>query len=382
MPEIWIPYGKVEVPIDIKTENLDQFIENNNEEIIKPEWNAIPEIKEKTIVIITENSITTEKAVIEFLKNQIEKKTDLKKIHFSSNQNYPNLRRALSQFEMQLNQLSQELVDISTQDGVKIKGPKELVEYKNKIVISEIGLDPLFGFSGGPISLLKLLDRKLIGEAFNRRIENTPSSGKETRSSEFASSIISNIEGIMSIETLPQENDELEAIIGKIETGHLISKKKFQQKYEIKTPDKKLITVISPGGSPNDDTLLKTLNALFNSVSIIPNNGTVILCGECSLGIGSESLWKKIIGDINFKQLIKEEKYIEGLETIMFLEELKKESSISLVSTLPNLYVDKLNINRYSKVNDALEDNLSKYKSRTKVRIIPKASRTIFNNGI
>ncbi len=66
----------------------------------------------------------------------------------------------------------------------------------------------------------------------------------------------------------------------------------------------------------------------------------------------------------------------------MFLEELKKESSISLVSTLPNLYVDKLNINRYSKVNDALEDNLSKYKSRTKVRIIPKASRTIFNNGI
>ena len=41
MPEIWIPYGKVEVPIDIKTENLDQFIENNNEEIIKPEWNTI-----------------------------------------------------------------------------------------------------------------------------------------------------------------------------------------------------------------------------------------------------------------------------------------------------------------------------------------------------
>ena len=43
---------------------------------------------------------------------------------------------------------------------------------QDKIVISEIGLDPLFGFSGGPISLLKLLDRKLIGEAFNRRIEN------------------------------------------------------------------------------------------------------------------------------------------------------------------------------------------------------------------
>ena len=379
MPEIWIPYGKVEIPINIKTENLEQPIENNNnEQIIRPEWDIIPEIKEETILIITENSITTEKATVEFLRSQIEKKVDLKKIHVLSHQNFPSLRKTLSQFEIPLNQLSQKLVDISIQERIPIKGPKELMEYKNKIVISEIGLDPLFGFSGGPISILKILDKKIMAEAFKRRTEDKPASGKETRSSEFATSIINNIEGITSIETLPQENNELELTIGKVEECHVISKKKFQQNYEMKIPDKKLITVISPGGAPYDDTLLKTLNALFNSASIIPNNGTIILCGECSLGIGSESIWRRITDDINFKRLIKEEKYIENLEAIMFLEELKKEASISLISTLPNLYVDKLNINRYPKVNDAVEYNASKYKSRTKVRIIPKASKTIF----
>ena len=71
----------------------------------------------------------------------------------------------------------------------------------------------------------------------------------------------------------------------------------------------------------------------------IKNQGLIILVAECMGGLGSETFQKLIDGRITPEKIKNASKYEDGMENLMYMSEVQKNSQIALASILPELYV-------------------------------------------
>ncbi len=381
MPEIWLQYGRVEVPLDIKAENLTRVVEFKEFSLVEPDWSQVPKIDQETLVVVCELTPSTEKALTAFLdrQKQIGGMLNLAKV-VSSRRNLSSLRRLLSAYELAPSQFSQEFSELGAADSVQVKAPKEFTAYKKKIVISQVGFDPMFGFTGGAVSLLKCLNEALVGEAFARRSSDEPVSGAETSTSKFASQVADLVEGVFSLETLALEKGLMSLYFGDCRWAHQIACQTLRQVRTETLRSRPAAIAVSPGGRPYDDTLASSLTALFNVSGCVSERGAAILLAECGGGLGCEALWLNALGRLNLASFLGRRDYVEGLELAMFLESAKEHFSLTLVSTLPKFYVEKLGFTPAMKSSDAVSSVLSRHGSRTHIMVVPKAFDTFMES--
>ncbi|MFQ6010645.1 MAG: hypothetical protein ACE5KG_00525, partial [Nitrososphaerales archaeon] len=167
MPEIWLPYGNVEVPLDIRSENLGELIENNSPTIDHDQ--LLAKIKDLSLdqevqLILPEISTN----ILSLLQVILEMHADSRKIEIlCKREDRDPIKRAIDPKEYPINPLGSGVLDLAknTKDG-------------SKILLSEVGFNPVFGFSGGPLSLAMEVDgREKFVEAYNKEV---PSPGDET----------------------------------------------------------------------------------------------------------------------------------------------------------------------------------------------------------
>ncbi|MGI0062622.1 MAG: transcriptional regulator, partial [Nitrosotalea sp.] len=166
-----------------------------------------------------------------------------------------------------------------------------------------------------------------------------------------------------------------------VATGHpssTFSLSKSLSSLTISETEKHRVAIVSTGKETSDETLSRSLSSIWNCSGAIKEEGLVILLAECKTGLGSEAIQQYAEGRMNLEKLKNPSKYVDGMEDLLFLTEMRKKFGIGIVSILPYLYTkNKLELIPFSGAKETIDYVLKTYGDRQKIIIIPDGSHTL-----
>ncbi|MDC0194165.1 transcriptional regulator [Candidatus Nitrosopelagicus sp.] len=358
MPEIWLNYGNNDVVLDILAENLEA----------KP---------------VFDNKPMTESLISEKLESiDLSKPIEIALLNYTDSVQ-TILRKIFEKCENKSISKPKLLVDKRILPLVKSQNPEDLsiIEFgqdeltdSDLIFVSEMEFDGLFGFETNSTRLTKHFGKSKMLEAFKKRNGDNPNPGQIVPSIQVANNFVDSFE-ISSIEIVSNLNGIIDFSIGHpkstMSLSNLFSKSCSQNLEAQKT------FILSTGKYASNQTLSRSLPSLWNCYSVVKNQGLVILLSECLNGLGSEALQQFIDGRLGIEKIKNASQYIDGMENLLYLNEIQKKIQIGLVSILPETYVKKLNMIPFDGVKKGMDYILKNQGIRQKVKIIDDGARTI-----
>jgi len=368
MPEIWLRYGTTDVVLDIKFENIANQVSSTFQ---------VPLEQEDVKTTITSSIPLTDKMLILGLSTSNAAAKTIRML--AQEAHTKGLSFTIDVPHKFASTLRANLTDIDTISVNRIDYRslnERMGKFQNTVIVSSVAYDPLFGFSGAPTALLRNLLVDHMADAFNARKDNTPAPGIEGNPLKIATSAVEDIPAL-SIE-LVANGDNLRGIhIGGIKEAF---NKAIEQLQSISTVEAEMVkcAIISASDEAcSHSTLATALNSLWNSIHIIKERGTAILFAEAREGVGGGALQMYIEGKLKQEHL-RLSPYIDGLEHLLFMEELRVKYDVGLVSTLPYYYTKtKLGFMTYSGTKDVLQKLQEKHGKNFKTLILSNADITL-----
>ncbi len=365
MPEIWLPYGTVEVPLKIKAENLGKIHTPNtkplDENSIKSKIKEL-ELSGNTLILVSE----AEEASASLIKAVVNASSESSK---PSSVTVGAERSLHSWVRKACEGLNVNTKVFTTSEASEA----EVQQYDTKLLVSKVSFNPLFGFLGGPVTLLKTLRPNFIAEAFKRTRSSEPRPGEETEASFYAYSEAERLQ-MLGLEYISINDVLVDMAVGDLVKAH----KQISQtlvdlcKIGLSSPPEAIIA--SAGSRKSASTLASALDTLWNITKPIEDS-VIVFFAECIDGLGSEALRLAATRDI--EPYLSQGNYIEGLESIIYLRWLMKKTKPALLSTLPKYYVNRLGFDHLRSASDALPYILKQRGARAKIHVFPLAEATL-----
>ncbi len=359
MPEFWIPYGEIEIVIDLKSENLSFFGEPNwvKEPILNFDFLS----NKERILLSFYKFFPSVRKFLEQVKDLLKGKEVL---ILTEDENKYDVKRIFEGLNVKFLSLGE--------DTRELKGTQ-------RIFINQFGFDALFGFSSSYSSFFRMIDKRGMIKIIKALKEIIPMAGKEAESFQIIKDSLK-MESWVSVELLPSKEDFLIGFYGDLEYSYEKAKEALMNNYAIEAKRFKGL-ILSPGYGIYSSNLSLGLKALWNTYASLEENSPVILACEASDGLGSQALEYLIYDKLDLNSLEKDY-YVEGLEDILFLKALK-EKNLMIVSTLPHFYTQaKLGFQTFDSVKDAVNYVLTTYGAKSKLAIIPHAFNTLLKPSI
>lgn len=359
MPEIWLNYGVSEVVLDIKAENLEHNIDSEGKNL------RDSELAEKLLGGL-----------------DLSKPIELVVLHHSK-----NIHKVISTLFTACEQKSlpfpRILADKKILDLVKAGLPEgsTISEFADAnlteshlVFTSEIDLDGLFGFETISTRLLRRFGQENMLAAYAKRKGNLPTPGQPTENIAEAKKFTDSFE-IIGIEILANSKGIVDVSIGHPSRTMEISK--ALESSAIRDIGQHKAMIISTGKYASNDTLGHSLSSLWNCYGSIKPGGIAILLGECMGGLGYESLERFIEGRLDVERIKNPTRYVNGMESLLYLSEIKKIFQIGMVSVLPELYTKKMGMIPMRGAKYGLDYILKTQGSRQKVSIVSDGARVL-----
>lgn len=376
MPEIWLKYGSTDVVLDIRFENLASQVSSGlqalPEEQIKSALDAVP-VTDNMLVLALSSSKASAKAVSAIFENAKAK-------GFASVAVDVPTRLAGS---MRANLAA--LVPDPQAQAVSINRieyhslAERMSKFQSTVIVSQMAYDPLFGFAGAPSALVRSMYPEKMAEAFSAKPSNVPAPGVEGAPLKVA---LGAVEGL---QTTSVELVAGSAAIAGVHTGTVpeaFSKAlaQFKATTEVQVDSVKSAIMSASNESGMHSTLSSALNSLWNTVHAVKDGGSAVLLAECREGLGGGALQAYVEGRLSQEQ-ISSAPYSEGLEHLIYMQELKQKKELALVSTLPHYYATKLGFMTFGGARDALESMLAKHGRSHKALVVADADITMLRTG-
>ena len=370
MPEIWLGYGDSEIILDIKYENILN--------IIKPEINPLDQVKISSSI---RNNLNLQNSTLILITTPFPRMWEIIKI----SRDLANESRIESvdilllskPFSFKLRQdISKETFDIARIESEEVL--KKISQYKNIILMDKIEYDPVFGFSGSPAKLIKKCYPQVMNQIYASVIGEPPKPGLCGEALKISIEVLSK----MDCQLIHVLSDRYR--IASIYFGHHISSfmtaiSSFQEETSITSDYSKSAFISGNSTYSSQITLGNSLNLLWNNCHSVTDGGTIVLLSENRGGINEGAISKYVEGRLDLNGLDKY-KYIYELEHINFLQVLREKYEIILISTLPQVYLNKLGIKSISKIKDGLDWIIKKNGKFSKTNIIPTSEITKVTN--
>ena len=357
MPEIWLNYGATNVVLDIRAENLDQQLESKgnflNDSEIGEKLDGLDLSKPIELVVL--NNSNSVKKTIKAIFEKCEQKSVQKP-------------RILTDKKM-VNLIKEYLPE-----GSSVAEFSDEISNSSLVFVGEMEFDGLFGFETIATRLIKKFGKESMLSAYEKRKENLPVPGQETENIKIAQNFADGFE-ITAIEIAPNSKGIVDLSVGHPTSTMSISKS-FLASAE-NTVEKHRTLMISTGKDSSNDTLGRSLTALWNCNKAIKDNGLGILLAECTNGIGSEAIQQYLEGRMSLDRLKKPAKYVNGMEDLLFLTEIQKRFQVGMVSILPEFYLKKLNIISFAGIKRAMDHILKTQGIKQKVAVVSDAARLL-----
>jgi hypothetical protein len=360
MPEIWLSYGPTDVVLDVRAENLEKQIEsgsvNLSDSEIASKLESLDMSKPPEFVIM-EYSKTIQK-IISILLDVCTKKS-LPKPKFLVDKSNLNFIK---------NVFSDPTISISEFDASQFSNA-------NLIFIGEMEFDGLFGYDTISTKLLRRFGKDNMLEAYEKREGNLPLPGYDLQTMQVAKKFTDGFE-ISSIEIVANQTGIIDVATGHPSSAFSLSKS--MSSLTISEAEKHRVAIVSTGKETSNETLSKSLSSIWNCSGAIKEEGLVILLAECKTGLGSEAIQQYVEGRMNLEKLKNPSKYVDGMEDLLFLTEIRKKFGIGIVSILPYLYTkNKLEMIPFSGAKETIDYVLKTYGERQKITIIPDGSHML-----
>ncbi|MEM3084385.1 MAG: hypothetical protein QXU32_09965 [Nitrososphaerales archaeon] len=358
MPELWLKYGSTEVVLDIKAENLLDYVTETEQHASDAQVNAILDtvpVNGNTQITILDPSLQIAKLSL-LLSDNI-KKRGIQQITIYAPTSIMSMYRSIFQ-------------DRNVQVS---KLPDDLDNLNGKILLSKTSFDPLFGYAGAATSLLRYFGKEKMLDAYKARAGDLPKCGVLNNALSMAHKF-SDLD-TTCIEAVMGAHGFADIIVGKPAETHMKAISKLEEIGKVEV-EKTKAAIISSGNGYS--TLSYAMNALWNCLDSVKDDSSLTLLAECKDGFGSEALQMFVEGKISLEDAYKPAEYIEGLENILYLSEVGKKYDLALVSTLPDYYVkNRLGLKTFRRMKDVLHNILNVYGTRQKVLVVADASKVM-----
>lgn len=365
MPELWLNYGSTDIIVDLKVENLS-LIENSNfdilnDEILDQEIESIQLDDNSTIVPLDASNSTVQ------LVSRLIALAETRGIKVSI-ESIPNTRKQL------VNKLqTQSIATIEKND----EHFQNLIGDKNTLFISKTNIDPLFGYSGTPVILLREFEQDKMNEAFQSRTDNLPHPSMIGPPIEIANKISEGMNA-KSIEIVSNNSGINNLYYGNILESFQNAIKKLESLAIETEQELKSLIVGTNTDTNSSSTLSGSLNLLWNSVNVLKKNAIVVMVSENNKGFGTKAVEKFAYGEIKLEDY-KNSTYLEGLEHIMFINELREKYNVAILSSLPKYYLKEIfGLDVFSNIQEAAERILQMNGKSHKISIIQDPNIAIF----
>lgn len=344
MPEIWLRYGTTDVVLDIKFENLASQVTSSfpalPEEEVRNAVSSVP-VTDNMLVLALSSSKAASRTIAILAEAARAK-------GFTFTIDVPqkiagSLRSGLAGDEtLSINRIDYQ----SLHERVK--------KFQSMVVVSNVVYDPLFGFGGAPVAILRHLHGEKMAEAFGARKGNMPAPGIEGEPLKVA---LSAVEGTTatSIEIVSSGNGISGVHTGSIPEAFGKAVAQLKSISEVQVDPAKCAVISASSEAGTHLTLAGSLNSLWNSIHAVKEGGSAILVAENREGIGGGALQMYVEGRLKPEQVMLSP-YIEGLEHLIYIQELRQKYELGLASTLPHYYAkSKLGFSTYAGMKDILE---------------------------
>lgn len=367
MPEIWLRYGTTDVVLDIKFENLANQISSTfqvplQQDVKTAITSGVP-LTDKMLFLGLSGSKAATK-IIMMLAEEAHTRG------FSFTIDVPHkiastLRANLTGIETtSINRIGYQSLN------------ERMAKFQNTIIVSSVAYDPLFGFAGAPTTLLRNLLADQMAEAFKARKDNRPAPGVEGDPLKIATSAVESTPAI-SIELVANGDNMVGIHIGSIKEAFDKAIAQLQSISIVEAEPVKCAIISASDEASIHSTLASALNSLWNSIHIVKEGGTAILLAETREGVGGGALQMFIEGRLKPEQLHLSP-YIDGLEHLLFIEELRPKYEMGLASTLSHYYTKtKLGFTTYSGTKNILQKVQEKHGKNFRTLVLSNADITL-----
>jgi len=361
MPELWIPYGPVETLVTIQAENLGVVVES------RPEGEAGPQESHGALLEGVSSLFICDTAppTLELLHELVQAIASAQSLRVFSavpkrvESSLPELKGRVSTLPPPI-QVDEESVTLT----------HELSEGGSKLFIATGRPDPLFGLVDAKVQASLNWIANSHHVAARERKEMEPSPFLKTASYSRVEGFIEGVRDARYATVVPR-GGRLRSVL--VDAPFDAVKSLFVTA-EV-PPSKGLI--IGAGGAGYDDTLSGAIRGVWGAVPGLRKSGSLLLVAECSEGLGSPALEMLATGRLTGDAERKKGRYVEGLEEISYLNRLKEDYDVLLLSALPEIYAkSKLGLSTARGSGEAVGRLLNKTGRTARINVVGRASES------
>lgn len=372
MPEVWLGYGDSEIILDIKYENILK--------IVKPE---VKVISPENLRLSIHNNLNLQNSTLILITTPFPKMLDILKIINELSRDLeiqpPDVFILSKPFMHRLRQdISKESLSISRIEPDEVL--KKILVYRNIILIDKIEYDPVFGFNGSPTKIIRECYPQVMNQIYASIVGQLPKPGVSGEALKITVEALSTL----NCQMIHVYSDK--EVIDSIYFGHEVSSfldavQKFKEKTSVISDFSKSAFISGNTAYTSQVNLGNSLNLLWNNYHSVLDGGTIVLLSENRSGINDGAISKFVEGRLDLSELDKYQ-YVNEIEHINFLKLLQDKYEIILISTLPQVYLNKLGLKSVTKIKDGLNWILKKNGKYSKSNILPVSEITCIKNNM
>ena len=361
MPELWIPYGNVETLVTLQAENLGAVAESPAEGGTIDFPRVVELVKGTPQIFVCDPAPPT----IELLKGIAPALSENQGLRIYS----PAPKRvesAIPDLKGRITTLPPPLLAAGGEEPVLAQ---PLLEAGPKIFFGSARPDPFYGISDAKVesSLNWVAGSQAAAAKAIRGMEPQPF--QKTEAYEKIEEIVGKMGGAKFLTAVPRggrlwtvmEDAPFDAI-----------KNGFAK--TAMPPARGL--VVGAGGRGYDDTLSSAIRGIWSAIGGVRKTGTILLVAECPDGVGSTALEMLVTGRMEGER--RRERYVDGLEEVFYLNKLKDEYDVLLLSGLPETYArSKLGLTTAKGSAEAVGRVLNKVGRSGKLNVVPRAAECL-----
>jgi len=367
MPELWIPYGSVETLITLQAENLGVVADPPAEGGAADVERTAELVKGSTYVFVCDYAPAT----LELLRTVV--------TAMGEAQNVKLLAAAPKRIEAGVPELKGKVTTlpppVPTMEGEDPVYAPELAEKGAKLFVGSARPDPLFGIldARAEACLNWVARSHAIAAKAQKGMEPEPF--RKTMAFEAVEGLAEKISESKFLSAVPR-GGKLRTVL---EDAPFDAIKNAFAKSQM--PQARGL-VVGVGGRGYDDTLSSALRGIWNVIDGVRKTGSILFVAECSEGTGSTALEMLVTGRISGEGGKMRERYVEGLEEVFYLNKLKDEYDVLLLSGLPETYArSKLGFTTARGAGEAVGRILNKVGRSGKLNVVPRASECLVESG-
>lgn len=369
MPEIWLPYGDVEILVTLQAENLGEIVESPVEdrttEATATLGTRLPEVGQ----LIASDQKPATMAVLKMLSGAIAKTPGLA-LYARSPKKVEN---AVPELRGRVLAPGAKRAGIAARSEVEFATPSEFADKSARVVLGTAQADPLFGLVDSAISFCLEWVTNARRAGYESSKSKEPSPFEKTDAYDTVAELSHKFQSTTFVTIVPRGG-----------RPHLLLEDApfdaVRNAFENKTAPQSRAMIVGTGGRGYDDTLSGALRLVWGSLSCVRPSGEILLLAECADGLGSKALEMLVTGRMTDEG--KKSQYVEGIEELAYLKKLKEEYGVILLSGMPEFYAkSKLGLTIARGSGEGVGKLLGKLARTTKVNVVIRAGESLLASG-